>query len=106
MPGTSSNKEGDADTFYAPAFPGHRGNFGGGKPPPTTMPKMRNSVTLACVERKAPFHLTVFQGGGAEEKAVSGGGIEGEIGEGLSGIWITFGKRDGVQVYGKGDDSR
>ena len=52
-------------------------------------------------------HLATAQctmGGGAEEKAVSGGGIEGELGEGLSGLWKTFGKCDGVQVSGKGDD--
>ena len=47
---------------------------------------MRHADPLACVERKVPCHLTVRQGGGAEEKVVSGGGIEGELKEGLSGL--------------------
>ena len=66
---------------------------------------MRHAVPLACVEQKPPCHRTVRQGGGAEEKAVSRGGIEEELGEGLSGQWKTFGKCDGVQVSGKVDDS-
>ena len=72
--------------------------------PPPMVPPMRHAGTLACVERKEPRHCTVRQGGGAEDKAVSGGGIEEELGEGLSGLWRTFGKCDGVQVYIKGDD--
>ena len=41
-----------------------------------------------------------------EENTVSRGGIEGDIGEGLSGLSRTFGKCDGVQVSGKGNDGR
>ena len=41
MPGTSGDEDGDAGTFYAPACPGHRGNFGGGKHPSPTVPPMR-----------------------------------------------------------------
>ena len=44
---------------------------------------MRHAGLLACVERKAPCHHTVRHGGGVEEMAVSGGGIEGDLGEGL-----------------------
>ena len=79
MPGTSGGEDGNADPFSAPACPGRRGHFGGGKPPPTTVTPMKHSGPLVCVERKAPFHHTVCQGGGAGEKAVRGGGIEGEI---------------------------
>ena len=68
------------------------------------VPPIRHAGPLMCFEQKAPFHCTVFQGGGAEEKAVSGGEIVGELGEGLSGLWRNFGKCDGVQVSGKGDD--
>ena len=75
-----------------------------GNTPPPTVPPMRHAGTLAYIERKEPCHCTVRQGGGAEYKAVSGGIIEGELGEGLSGLWRTFGKCDGVQVYSKGDD--
>ena len=106
MPGTSGDGDADAGPFSAPACPGHRGNFGGGKPPPHTVPLMQHSGTLDYVERKAPFNRTLPRGGGAEEKAVSGERIEGELGESLSGLWRTFGKCDGVQVSGKGDDGR
>ena len=48
------------------------------------------------------------QGGGAEEKAVSGGGIEGELGEGLSGLWRTCGNVTLFRYLGRvmmvGDD--
>ena len=80
IPRTSGDEDGDAGTFYAPKFPGNRGNFGGGKPPPPTVPPMRHAVPLAHTERKSPCHLTVLQGSGAKEAAVSGGGIEGEHG--------------------------
>ena len=104
MPGTSNDEDGDAGTFFAPASTGSCGNFGGGKPPPPTVPLMQHAGPLAYVEHKAPCHRTVCQGGEAEEKAVSGEGVKGELREGLSGLWRTFGKCDGVQVSGKGDD--
>ena len=73
MPRTSGDEDGGGGTFYALACPGHRGHFGGGKHPPTTVPPMRHSGTLAYTERKAPCHRTVCQGIVAEEAAVSGG---------------------------------
>ena len=75
-----------------------------GNTPPPTVPPMRCAGPLACIERKAPCQCTVCQGGGVEEKAFRGGGILGELREGLSGLWRTFEKCDGVQVYSKGDD--
>ena len=39
-----------------------------------------------------------------EAKASGRGGTVGELGEGLSGLWITFGECDGVKISGKGDD--
>ena len=104
MPGMSGDEDGDAGPFSVPSCTGHHGRFRGRDPPPTMVPLMRHAGLLTCVERKSPCHRTVHQGGGAEEKAVSGGGIEGELGEGLSGLWRTFGKCDGVKVSGKGDD--
>ena len=46
MPRTSGYEDGDAGTSYAPACPGHRGHFGGGKPPPPTVPPVRHADTL------------------------------------------------------------
>ena len=82
MPGRIGDEDGDAGTFSAPACPGHPGHFVGWKPPPPTVPPMRHAGPLVYAERKVPCHRTVCQGGGAEEKAVSGVGIEGEHGEG------------------------
>ena len=104
MPGTSDDEDGNACPFSAPACIGHRGHFGGGKPPPPTVLLMQHSGPLAYVEQKAPCHRTVRQGGGAEEKAVSRGRIEGKHREGLSGLWITIGKFDGILVSGSVDD--
>ena len=81
MPRTSDNEDGDAGTFHAPACTGYRGNFGGGKHPPPTVPPMQHAGPLAYTERKAPCHRTVLQGIGAGEAAVSRGGIEVEHGE-------------------------
>ena len=72
-----------AGAFLAPERPGHRGDLGGGKPPPPTVNPMRNAGILAYTEWKAPCHCTVRQGSGAKEAAVSGGGAEGEHIEGL-----------------------
>ena len=83
MSRTRGYKDGYAGKFSALACPVHRGHFGGGKPPPPTVPPMRHDGPLAYTEHKAPCHRIVFQGGGAEEKAVSGLGIDVEHGEGL-----------------------
>ena len=79
----SGDEDVDAGTFNATACPGHCGNFGGGKHPPTTVPPMQHSGTLAYTERKALCHRTVHQESGAEEAAISGGVIEGDHREGL-----------------------
>ena len=86
MPRTIGNDDGDVSPFSAPSCLGHRVHFEGGKPPLPTVPSIRNADPLACVEGKVPCHHTVRQGGGAEEKVVSGGGIEGDLKEVLSGL--------------------
>ena len=49
MPRTSGDEDGNAGTFSAPACPGHRGHFGGGKLSPPTVPPMRHSGPLAYI---------------------------------------------------------
>ena len=66
IPRTSDGEDGNVDPFSAPACPGHRGNFGGGKPLPPTVPPMRCAGPLAYTEQKATCHCTVRQGGGAK----------------------------------------
>ena len=96
IPRTSGNEGGNAGTFYAPACPWHRGHFGGGKHPIPMVNPMWHSGTLAYTEWKAHHHRTVRHWIGAEEAAVSEGVIKGEHGEGLWGLWLSFGKCDGV----------
>ena len=96
IPRPSDNKDGDAGPFPAPACPGHRSHFGGGNPPPLTVPLMRHAGPLAYTERKAPCHRTVHQGGGPKGAAASRGGAEGDHGEGLRDIWGAAGKFDKV----------
>ena len=81
MPRTSSDKDGDAGTFYAPACPGYHGRFKGRKYPSHTVPLMQHTGHLTYTEQKESFQRTVRQVSGAEEAAVSGGLVEGEQGE-------------------------
>ena len=75
MPSTSDDEDGNVGKFYAPACPGHRGNFGGWKHPPPTVTPMKHAGPLTRTERKSYCHHTVRQGGLVEEATVSGGEI-------------------------------
>ena len=65
---------------------------------------MQHAGPLEFSEKKAPCHCPVRQRGGAEDKVASGRGTVGDLREGLSGLWLSFGEFDGVQVSGEGDD--
>ena len=47
MPKTSGDKDSNAGNFSALECPGHRGHFGGCKPPPPMVPLMQHAVPLA-----------------------------------------------------------
>ena len=83
IPGPSGDEDGNVGALPAPAYPRHRGHFGGGKPLPPTVQPMQHSGSLAGTEQQAPCHSSVRQGSRAEESAAGGGGAEGELGEGL-----------------------
>ena len=68
------------------------------------VPPMRHAGLLACSEQEAPYHLPVGQEVRSEAKADGGGGIAGEIGEGLPVLWSTFLECDGAKISGKVDD--
>ena len=51
-----------------------------GNLPPPTFPSMQHAGPMVCSERKAPFHRSVRQGGGAKEKIASVGGTAGDLG--------------------------
>ena len=65
---------------------------------------MQHAGPQACYERDAPCHCPVRQEGGAEEKTDGGGGTEGELGEGLSGLWGSFIECDGAQISEEGGE--
>ena len=96
IPGPSGEKDGNADTLTTLACPGQRGHYGGGKHLPPTVPLMGHAGPPAGTKQKAPCHRIVRQGSGAKEAAASGGGAEGELREGLLGVWGAAGKCDGV----------
>ena len=108
MPRTSIDEDGNAGPFPASEFPGHYGHFGGGKPPPPTVPLMRHDGPLAYTEQKAPCHRTVCHGSGAKEAAACIGRAEGEHGEGLQDIRGSAGNVTSFKCLGwvlkAGDD--
>ena len=106
MPGKNDDEDGNAGEIPAPACPRHRGHSRGEKPPPPTVHLMRHSGPPAGTEWQSPYHSSVRQGSGVEEAADSGGGAEGEIGEGLQGIWGATRECNGVLIPGKGVDGR
>ena len=75
----SGDEDGNTGKFSVLACPVNCGHFGGGKPPPPTVPQMRHAGPPEYSKRKAPFHRPVRQGCGAEEKAASGGGTAVEL---------------------------
>ena len=76
-------EDGDADALFQPACPRYRDHFGGGKPPPPTVPPMQHSGPMEGTKRQAPCHCTVRKGRGTKEAWYGGGGVEGKHGEGL-----------------------
>ena len=59
---------------------------GGGKPPPSALPKMRYVCYLVGAEQEAPGNRNVCQGGGSEKKAAGGKGSSGNHGGNNPGL--------------------
>ena len=104
LPRMGRDEDGDADALFQPACPGYRDNFGGGKPPSPTVPLMRHDGSMEGTKWQAPLYRTVRKGRGTKEVSDGRGGVEGENGEGLQGLWETAGECVGFQVLGTGDD--
>ena len=81
------NKYRDAGTLFPPACRVYCAHFGGGKPPPHTLPTLQHDDALECSEQESYCHRPVRQGGGKEGKAGVRGGTEGEIGEVMVNHW-------------------
>ena len=58
VPGSGGDTSGDAGALHAPARPRHRGDPGGGQPPPTTVPPMRPPGPKAGAKWAAPGDRT------------------------------------------------
>ena len=71
------NTYGHVGALLASARLGNRGNNGGEKPPPPTVPSVRHSGAVAVPKRIAQSHSAVQEGGRAEAKAFGGGGGKG-----------------------------
>ena len=90
MPGGVGNTSGDAGALFAPARPRHRGDTGGGKPPPTTVPPVRPSGLQEGAEQAPPGDQPVQDGDGAETEKTGGGGDAGHVREGVPRLWGTY----------------
>ena len=95
--------DGDEGALLAPACQGHRGDPGGGKPPPTTVPYLFHAGSVEGPEWGAQVQGTVHQGSGVEETAICGGGGEGGHCQGFQRLWAPPGDGDLLQIPGTGD---
>ena len=75
------------DAFLELARPGHRGNSGGGKPPPPMVPSMLHVDAVAIPEKVVPAHAILQEGGGAEAMSVVSGGGKGGNLNGVQRLW-------------------
>ena len=83
VPGQSGDEDSNAGALIAPAFPRHRGDYGGRKLTPPTVRPLRNASPPAGIKRAAPEHSVVQKGGRTEETTTGGGGDAGEYRAGL-----------------------
>ena len=88
-PGGVGITSGDAGAICAPACPRHRGDTGGGKPPPTTVTPVQPSGLQEGAQRAPTGDQPVQDGGGAEKETTGGESDVGHIGEGVPHLWGT-----------------
>ena len=89
MPRGIGNTSGDAGALCAPARLRHRGDTGGGQPPPTTVPPVQPSGIQEGAQRAPPGDQPVQDRDGAETATTGGGGDAGHIREGVPSLWGT-----------------
>ena len=81
MPGGVGNTSGNAGALCAPARPQHRGDTGGGQPPPTTVPPVRPLGLQEGAQWAPPGDQPVQYGDGAQEETAGGGGDAENLGD-------------------------
>ena len=96
VPGGSSNKDGDAGALHASARTLHRGDTGGGQPPPPTVPPVRLTGLQEGAQWAPPGYLTVSEGGGAETMTFNRDGDAEEHREGVPRLWEADGGGIGI----------
>ena len=90
MPGGVCDTSGDAGALRAPARPQHRGDFGGGQPPPTTVPLVRPPGIQEGAQWVPPGDKLVQNGGGTQNSETRGSGGRGSNGEGVPRLRATM----------------
>ena len=95
--------DGDEGALLAPARQGHRGDTGGGKTPPSTVPPVLHAGDVEGPEWDAQDHGTVHSGSGAEETEISSRRGEGGHRQGFQSLWAPPGDGDLLQIPGAVD---
>ena len=78
---------GHVGALLVSARPVHRGNSGGGRPPPPTVTYLQHSGAVEVPKRIAQAHIAVQEGGGAEATVFGGGGGKGGDLKGVQCLW-------------------
>ena len=104
MPGGVRDTSGNAGALRAPARPRHRGNIGGGQPPPTKVPPVRPAGLQEGAQWVPPGDQPVQDGSGEETTETRSGRDRDHIGEGVPRLREEDAGGDGVSVPREGDD--
>ena len=78
---------GDTGALCAPARPRHRGDAGGGQPPPTTVPPVRPPGIQEGDQWAPPGDHPLQDGDGTQTEMAGRGGDAGKLGAGVPRLW-------------------
>ena len=98
VPGGFSDTDGDAGALHAPACTRHRGDSGGGKPPPTTVSPVRLTDLQEGAQWAPHGDLTVPEGGGAETTTFNRDRDAEEHRKGVPRLWEADGSGIGIPI--------
>ena len=102
MPRGVSNTSGNAGALFEPASPRHRGDTGGGKPPPITVPPVQPPGLQEGAQRAPPGDQLVQDRDGAQEETAGGVRDAENLGEGVPRLWEADEGGDRVLVPWEG----
>ena len=102
IPGGVGNTSGNVGALCAPERPRHRGDTGGGQPPPTTVLSVRPPGLQESAQRAPPGDQPVQDGYRAQEETDGGGGDAENLREGVPHLWEADEGGDGVSIPREG----